>query len=123
MPTREQLGLPMGHMTVAELAAYSGRGVREIIDYAFGEGGRNDDTMVSTPSRVDTRTAAGRYAYDQAVFGALEGNQGAMTAQEIRACVGGTADQIRASLTRLLEDDILTAKGQGNATRYELLES
>jgi hypothetical protein len=105
-------------MTVAELAAYSGRGVREIIDYAFGERGRSDDSVVAP---IDTRTAAGCYAFDQAVFGALEAHGRAMTAHEIRAHVGGTTEQVRASLARLAEDDIVASNGQGAATRYELL--
>ena len=123
MPTRAQLGLPMGRMTVAELAAYSGRGVREIIDYAFGDSPRSDDAnYVAPPSpEIDTQTAAGRYAYDQAVFGVLEESGCAMTAAEIRQFVGGTPAQLRASLARLVEDDILESTGQGPATRYALL--
>jgi hypothetical protein len=116
MPSRDVIDMTVGQMSVAELAARSGRSVREIIDYALG-----DDAPSSLSTRVvDTRTAAGRYAYDQAVFAALDESEHPMSAFELRLRVGGTAQQIRAALGRLVEDEIVTATGQASATRYAL---
>jgi hypothetical protein len=121
MPKRDVLETTVGRMTVAELAAHSGRQVREIIDYALGD----DDAFQAMaanhdPPPVDTRTAAGRYAYDQAVFTVLAAHDGPMSALEIRDHVGGTPVQLRGALARLVEDEIVTSTGQAAATRYEL---
>jgi hypothetical protein len=123
MPKRDVLETTVGRMTVAELAAHSGRQVREIIDYALGDD--DDDAFEARAANhdappVDTRTAAGRYAYDQAVFTVLAAHDGPMSALEIREHVGGTSVQMRGALARLVEDEIVTSTGQAAAPRYEL---
>lgn len=124
MAERDALEMSVERMTVAELAVQSGRQLREIIDYALGEGTstwRGAGSANGSSAPVETRTAAGRYAYDQAVFGALEAHGGPMSAVEVRERVGGTPQQARAALARLMEDEIVTSTGQATATRYVLV--
>lgn len=67
---------------------------------------------------VDTRTPAGRDAYDQAMLDALKGADGPQAAPELSAVVGGTPLQVRTALARLIERGLVTWTGQARGTRY-----
>lgn len=67
---------------------------------------------------VDTRTPAGREAYDQAVLEALKTVGKAAAAPDLSAHVGGTPLQIRTALARLIERGLVTWTGQARGTRY-----
>jgi hypothetical protein len=67
---------------------------------------------------VDTRTPAGREAYDQAMINALKQAGKASAAPELAAAVGGTPLQIRTSLARLIERGLVNWTGQARGTRY-----
>ena len=68
--------------------------------------------------RVDTRSTSGREAYETAVLGAVESAMDAVSAVEVRAAVGGTAQQARAALNRLIEAGRVKYRGKARGTRY-----
>jgi hypothetical protein len=67
---------------------------------------------------VDTRTPAGRDAYDEAMLNALKAADGPRAAPELSAVVGGTPLQVRTSLARLIERGLVSWTGQARGTRY-----
>ena len=69
---------------------------------------------------VETRTAAGREQYDREMLAALQDGDGAMSAEELRAQVGGTPLQARASLARLIEAGHVAWEGRARGTRYSV---
>lgn len=70
---------------------------------------------------VDTRTPAGREAYDTSMLNALKQVGKAAAAPELAAIVGGTPLQIRTSLARLIERGLVNWTGQARGTRYTLV--
>jgi hypothetical protein len=67
---------------------------------------------------VDTRTPAGRDAYDQNMLNVLKSGAGPQAAPELSAVVGGTPLQVRTSLARLIERGLVSWTGQARGTRY-----
>lgn len=67
---------------------------------------------------VDTRTPAGREAYDQSVLDALKAAGKDVAAPDLSKVVGGTPLQIRTSLARLIEHGAVKWTGQARGTRY-----
>lgn len=67
---------------------------------------------------VDTRTPAGREAYDQAVLEALKAAGKAAAAPDLSTVAGGTPLQVRTALARLIERGLATWSGQARGTRY-----
>lgn len=67
---------------------------------------------------VDTRTAEGRAAYDEAVLAAVRDAGGDVQAEALLAAVGGTASQLRASLHRAIASKQIVRKGKARATTY-----
>jgi hypothetical protein len=67
---------------------------------------------------VDTRTPAGRDAYDQAMLNALKNATGPQAAPDLSAVVGGTPLQVRTALARLIERGVVSWTGQARGTRY-----
>ena len=67
---------------------------------------------------VDTRTPAGREAFDKAILEVVKGAPSPISAEEIRKVVGGTPLQARVALGRLIEGGHLTWTGQARGTRY-----
>ena len=122
--------------TIADLAARTGRSVGEIVEFAMRARRANARAQAAPAAKtaaapkkagrpakrgkaVDTRTAAGREAYQEAVGNVVEAKGGKPTsAAEIRAKVGGTPTQARAALARLIEDGKITYEGKARATRY-----
>ncbi len=71
---------------------------------------------------VETRTATGRARYDESVLAAIKGFGKPMSAEELRASVGGTPLQARASLARLINAGTITWEGKARGTRYSLVK-
>lgn len=71
-------------------------------------------------TEVNTRTPAGREAFDQAVFEALKAIGGPAGAGEIQRRVGGTNMQVRSAVNRLIEAGQVTWTGKARGTRYRL---
>jgi hypothetical protein len=69
-------------------------------------------------AEVDTRTAEGRAAYDQAVLAALQGTSGPQSASDITRVAGGSPLQIRTALARLIEAGSVHWSGRARGTRY-----
>ncbi|MDC0668471.1 hypothetical protein [Nannocystis radixulma] len=67
---------------------------------------------------VDTRTPAGRDAYDQSMLNALKNAPGPQAAPDLSAVVGGTPLQVRTALARLIERGAVSWTGQARGTRY-----
>ncbi|MDC0721581.1 hypothetical protein [Nannocystis bainbridge] len=72
----------------------------------------------SNKSVVDTRTPAGRDAYDQGMLNALKTAPGPQAAPDLSAVVGGTPLQVRTALARLIERGLVSWTGQARGTRY-----
>lgn len=128
----------VGDMTLSDLSARTGRSVAEIVDYAVrtgrrahsnGEGGvvrtsngttpRATKTAKPTKGRtVNTRTAEGRERYDDAVLEAVRSSRSRIGAAKIRRQVGGTPQQVRTALHRLIERGAIDFEGQARATTY-----
>lgn len=122
----------VGEMTVAELAKKSGRSVEDLVGWAMGStsGSRGRSAARAKPAsrraarggspskRVDTRTAAGREAYEKAVLDSVRAARGPIAAQDIRKKLGGTPQQARAALNRLIERGLIDYQGRARATRY-----
>ena len=68
---------------------------------------------------VDTRTAEGRAAYDDAVLAALRAATGPQSASELTAVAGGSPLQIRTALARLIEAGSVSWSGRARGTRYK----
>ena len=71
-------------------------------------------------AEVNTRTPAGREAFDAAVFEALKAIGGPAGAGEIQRRVGGTNMQVRSAVNRLIEAGRVTWTGKARGTRYRL---
>ncbi len=70
---------------------------------------------------VDTRSAAGRTAYDQRVLAFLRSRKGEfLPAADVNEYVGGSATQIRTSLNRLIEQELVVYEGRARGTRYKI---
>lgn len=67
---------------------------------------------------VDTRTPAGREAFDTAMLNALKAAGGNQAAPDLSELVGGTPLQVRTALARLIERGAVTWTGQARGTRY-----
>jgi hypothetical protein len=129
MPNKSAIEALVGSMTIEELSAKSNRSVSSIVDWALGAGGGR---KASTPSAaaqaasgangrskaVNTRSAAGRSRYEAAVFDVVRDADSSIKAPEIRARVGGTPQQARAALNRLIEEGRVSFEGKARATAY-----
>jgi hypothetical protein len=113
---REAQGDSLGDITVGELiSGRPGRSARparrkRAARKARRRGGRK---------KVDTRTAEGRELYDASVFQAVKSAKGSVTADAVREQVGGTGDQMRRSLGRLVDTKKVKRSGRGRGTKYE----
>lgn len=77
----------------------------------------------SRPGKVNTRTQAGREAYDKAILGALEElGGGPVPGSAIKVKVGGTPLQARTALNRLIEAGSVTFEGKARGTKYSLVK-
>lgn len=70
---------------------------------------------------VNTRTAAGRAAFEEAILEALaQLGGGPVSGADVKAKVGGTSLQVRTAMNRLIEDEKVTFEGKARGTRYSL---
>ena len=67
---------------------------------------------------VNTRTAAGRQALDAAVLAFLKTCEELVTGADVRNVVGGSSAQVRQSLNRLIDAELVGWEGKGRGTRY-----
>ncbi len=110
----------------ASAASGSGRGAKTSAAAPREESGRK--VRAEAPGRkpkaavsqaeVDTRTAEGRAAYDQAVLEALRAASGPQSASNLTAVAGGSPLQIRTALARLIETGGVAWSGRARGTRY-----
>jgi hypothetical protein len=138
----------VGNMSLQQLAEFCGITVEDIVATVLGRkakpGLKVVPTLVPTPrapapanataksakspkaakrgggrkGAVDTRSVAGREAYDAALLAFLRDRGGEVSAEELRSAVGGTATQARARLKVLIADGQATVSGQTRGTRY-----
>lgn len=92
-------------------------GLLAALGYPVAEKEQRDE-----PVPVSVRTNEEKAAYDAKVLAILQENAGRMAAQEIGALAGGLPDQVRRSLTRLVEAGYVECEGQASATRYWAME-
>ena len=81
-------------------------------------GGAGPRTATSAGT-VNTKTPAGRAAYDSAILEALRAKRGEMSAAKLRAQCGGTSLQARTALNRLIEAGKVSYEGKARGTRYK----
>lgn len=134
MPRLTALEALVSSMTIADLSERSGKSVEEIVDWAMkGQGGTRKSPrtngVAAAPAAesggrrrrggsVNTRTPAGREAYDSSVLSSVQDASSPIGAAAIRKQVGGTPLQVRAALNRLIEKGQVTYQGRARATRY-----
>jgi hypothetical protein len=122
---RGELGPLLRMITIADL---QGRQVSQAPVRATPAG--NAASAKSTPGPttvadvaiqdVDTRTVAGREAFDKKILAAVRTIEGPVSAAQVQARVGGTNMQVRTGLNRLIEAGKLTWSGRAKGTRYHL---
>ncbi len=78
------------------------------------------DAAPSAPKKVNTRTPAGRAAYDKAIFAALSDIGEPVGVAKLMARAGGTNLQARAALNRLIDAGKVSWTGKARGTRYSL---
>lgn len=66
------------------------------------------------------RNPKGRAAYEESVLATVKSAGGAISAQGVRAAVGGTPAQARTALNRLIQRGVLGYAGRARATTYFL---
>ena len=69
------------------------------------------------PTKLNARTQAGREALDTHVETVLK-KAGRMRAENLRAQIGGTSQQVRESLKRLMSLGLVRTEGERRATTY-----
>jgi hypothetical protein len=122
----------VGNMTLAELAARSGKSVEAIAAYALGgasgSNGARARAATSSPEPsaktgrrkavAETRTRTGRDDFDTRVLDAIKNAGGTAQSVDIEKIVGGTAQQRRAALHRLIASRKLARTGKARSTTY-----
>ena len=66
----------------------------------------------------DLRTAEGRTAYDDSILSHISRAGAKLSMRDILASIGGTPNQIRASLGRLIEKGLVAWEGRTRNTTY-----
>ena len=84
---------------------------------AAGEG-TTEAPKAAPAAEVDTRTPAGRQAFDEAVFKAVQSIGSPAGAGDIQKLTGGTNMQVRTACNRLIEAGRLSWSGKARGTRY-----
>lgn len=83
-----------------------------------GEDKTADALRPAARAEINTRTLAGRQAFDEAVFTAVESIGSPAGAGVIQRLTGGANMQIRAACNRLIEAGRLSWSGKARGTRY-----
>ncbi len=76
------------------------------------------DAAKAAPADVDVRTPAGRAAFDDSVFAAVQSIGSPVGAGQIQKLAGGTNMQVRSACNRLIEAGKLSWSGKARGTRY-----
>ena len=100
--------LTVGELRAGKATAGSGR----------KRGGPGRAGRRASSNSADTRTKAARATYDAKVLAAVKAAGDKIGADEVREQVGGTADQVRTSLKRLIKSKKVKRSGRARATRY-----
>lgn len=122
----------VGTMTVRELSERSGKSIEQLVAWALG--GAAASPGARKPARsadpeptgrggsgrraVNTKTAAGRAAFDAAVLESLNAANAPTGASKLRKKVGGTGLQMRTALNRLIDAGKVRYQGRARATKY-----
>lgn len=125
-PARPSAGKAARPAAAAPAKASGGRkSSRPAASKGKAKGKAKDGEKESAPAKrgggskgVDTRTPAGREAYDQAVLDALKAGGKDVAAPDLSKVAGGTPLQIRTALARLIERGAVSWTGQARGTRY-----
>jgi len=88
---------------------------------AAAEGKQGKQRRVGKAKSVNTRTAEGRTAYDEALFQAVKDSGGPAGAGSLIARAGGSSLQARAGLARLIEAGRITWSGKARGTKYSVV--
>lgn len=119
-----------GELTIGELSRVKGDlgdtirqlTINEIRDGGTLPAGRPRSASATKTTRendVDTRTGAGRRAYQEALLEALRASSNPVAAPDLRSTLGGTSDQARRALNRLIELGKVSYTGKARGTRYQ----
>lgn len=73
----------------------------------------------ASEDEVNTRTPAGRRAFDERVIKILKQTKTPISATEVRKLTGGTPLQVRTALNRLIEQGRIAWTGKARGTRYK----
>lgn len=73
---------------------------------------------IAAPRAVNMRSVAGREAHDGNVLSYLKSSKRWVSSSEVSDAVGGTPDQARQSLNRLIERGSVEYKGRTQGTKY-----
>ena len=103
-------GRPRAEAPVAEASAPA----------AAAEGKQGKQRRGGKAKAVNTRTAEGRSAYDEALFQAVKESGGPAGAGALIARAGGSSLQARAGLARLIEAGRITWSGKARGTKYSV---
>lgn len=121
-----ELGKLLGTITVGELFGQAPRRGPQPARPAPAKSGAKPAARpaaakpASDAAEVNTRTPAGRAAFDVAVFEALKAIGGPAGAGELQRRVGGTNMQVRSAVNRLIEQGRVTWTGKARGTRYRV---
>jgi hypothetical protein len=111
---RGELGEAVRGLTIGELRRGTlAEGVRKTR-------GKSRAGSPASGGDVETRTPAGRRAYEGKLLATLEAADKPTTAQQLRKAVGGTPDQARRALNRLIDAGKVKYTGRARGTRYAL---
>ncbi|WP_434424412.1 hypothetical protein [Nannocystis pusilla] len=120
---RGELGPLLRVITIADLQGrqVSQAPVRATGNVAWAKSTPGPTTVADVAIQdVDTRTVAGREAFDKKILAAVKTIEGPVSAAQVQARVGGTNMQVRTGLNRLIEVGKLTWSGRAKGTRYHL---
>lgn len=111
-----QLGSMLKSLTIGDILGIKGAAPTDHASYRPAV----EPLTISGGASVNSRTAAGRRRYDAAVLSALRSAGRPLSAGELRNMVGGSGQQIRVSLKRLVEEDGVERTGVARGTRYHV---
>ncbi len=111
--SRGSIGRHFSSITVGELL---GGPVQQDAEALPKSGAPAEDGVA--PATVNTRTAAGRQAYDNAMLEALKAEEAPVSAAQLIAKVGGTKLQARMALNRLIDAKKVVWTGKARGTKY-----
>ena len=111
----------IANLTVGELARFAGRSVEDVVTVALGQ--TNGQSPAATrhtgtrPGRDSVKVPRGGLRIDH-VLSTLQSLGEPVKLEEVRARVGGSAQQVRSALQRLSESGTVKITGERRGTRY-----